>query len=92
MKTYSGYDDRSGAQALFEKVPVFWQIAERRPGFLPFYRHVIAWRRAHPALCQGETLWLHNSDEARVASYLPRGGQEEFFGGCQPRTGRSLAW
>ena len=69
----------SGAPALFEKLPVFWQIGERRPGFLPFYKQVIALRRAHPALCQGETVWLHNSDETRVASYLRRGGQEEFL-------------
>jgi hypothetical protein len=69
----------SGAPALFEKLPVFWQIGERRPGFLPFYKQVIALRRAHPALCQGEMVWLHNSDETRVASYLRRGGQEEFL-------------
>ncbi len=69
----------SGAPALFERLPVFWQIAERRPRFLPFYKQMIALRRAHPALCQGETVWLHNSDEARVVSYLRRASQEEFL-------------
>lgn len=69
----------SGAPALFEKLPVFWQIAERRPAFLPFYKQVIALRRAHPALCQGKTLWLHNSEESRVVTYLRRAAQEEFL-------------
>ena len=69
----------SGAPALFERLPVFWQIAERRPGFLPFYKQMIALRRAYPALCQGETVWLHNSDEARIVSYLRRASQQEFL-------------
>jgi len=69
----------SGAPALFERLPVFWQIAERRPGFLRYYKQMIALRRAHPALCQGETVWLHNSDEARIVSYLRRTSQQEFL-------------
>jgi cyclomaltodextrinase len=69
----------SGAPALFEKLPVFWKIAERRPEFPRFYANLISLRRAHPALQQGQTEWLRNSDDARIVTYLRRGGGEEFF-------------
>lgn len=69
----------SGAPALFEKLPVFWQIAERRPEFPRFYASMIALRRAHPALEQGATTWIRNSDDARVVTYLRKGNGEEFL-------------
>lgn len=75
----AGDTTESGAPALFEKLPVFWQIAERRPEFPRFYQQIIALRRAHPALRQGETEWLANSDERRILSYLRRSGDEEFL-------------
>jgi glycosidase len=73
-----GDTTESGAPALFEKLPIFWNIVERRPEFLRFYKQMIALRRSHKALNQGETEWLRNSDEARVVSYLRRGADEEF--------------
>ena len=69
----------SGAPALFEKLPVFWEIAERRPEFPRFYAGMIALRHAHPALEQGATVWLRNSDDARVVTYLRKGQGEEFL-------------
>jgi glycosidase len=77
--TEAGDATESGDPALFEKLPVFWPIAERRPEFPRFSRQIIALRRAHPALCQGETEWLHNSDEGRVISYLRKADHEEFL-------------
>jgi len=77
--TEAGDSTESGAPALFEKLPVFWPIAERRPEFPRFYKQIIALRRVHPALCQGETEWLHNSDEGRVVTYLRKAAQEEFL-------------
>jgi cyclomaltodextrinase / maltogenic alpha-amylase / neopullulanase len=74
-----GDTTESGAPALFEKMPIFWKIAERRPEFPRFYRSMIALRRAHAALRQGETEWLRNSDESRVVTYLRRAGDEEFL-------------
>ena len=74
-----GDTTESGAPALFEKMPIFWQIAERRPEFPRFYRQMTALRRAHAALRQGDTEWLRNSDEARVVTYLRRAGNEEFL-------------
>ena len=75
----AGDTAESGSPALFEKLPVFWKIAERRPEFPRFYASLIALRHAHPALQQGETVWLRNSDEARVVTYLRKGGGEEFL-------------
>ena len=75
----AGDTTESGAPALFEKLPVFWQNAERRPEFPRFYKQIIALRRSHAALSQGETRWLRNSDETRVVTYLRRAGNEEFL-------------
>ncbi|MGA2133911.1 MAG: alpha-amylase family glycosyl hydrolase [Bryobacteraceae bacterium] len=75
----AGDTAESGAPALFEKLPVFWQIAERRPEFGRFYAGMIALRRAHPALLQGETEWLRNADEARIVTFERKGGGEEFL-------------
>jgi glycosidase len=69
----------SGAPALFEKMPVFWQGVERRPEFAAFFKQAIALRREHAALRQGTTAWLHNSDEDRVITYLRRDEREEFL-------------
>jgi cyclomaltodextrinase len=74
-----GDTTESGAPALFEKLPVFWKIGERRPEFPRFYRQIIALRRGSPALQQGSTAWLRNSDETRVVTYTRRAGNEEFL-------------
>lgn len=75
----AGDTTESGSPALFEKLPVFWQISERRPEFPRFYQQVIALRRAHEALRRGEVEWLRNSDEARVVTYLRRTRDEEIL-------------
>ncbi|HZH90622.1 MAG TPA: alpha-amylase family glycosyl hydrolase [Pyrinomonadaceae bacterium] len=72
-----GDTTESGAPALFERLPIFWRIAERRPEFPRFYKQIIELRRQSTALRRGAVEWLRNSDEARVVSYLRRGGTEE---------------
>lgn len=69
----------SFAPALFERLPVFWQVAERRPEFPAFYRAMIPLRQAHAALRQGETVWLANSDADRVVTFLRRDAREEIL-------------
>ncbi len=69
----------SGAPALFEKLPIFWPISERRPNFLPIYKQLIALRKAHPALQQGETEWLQNSESTRIITFSRRAADEEFL-------------
>ncbi len=74
-----GDTTESGAPALFERLPIFWQIAERRPEFPRFYRQLIALRQASPALRSGATEWRRNSDESRIVTYLRRAGAEELL-------------
>src|SRR6266446_5504775 len=65
-----GDTTESGAPALFEKLPVFWPIAERRPEFPRFYKQVMELRRSSEALRRGSVEWLRNSDESRVLTYV----------------------
>lgn len=74
-----GDTTESGAPALFENLPVFWPIAERRSDFLPFYEQLIAIRRAHPALQQGETEWVGNGAPQRLLTFFRRVPGEEYF-------------
>jgi cyclomaltodextrinase / maltogenic alpha-amylase / neopullulanase len=71
-----GDTTESAAPALFEKLPVFWATAELRPEFPRFFQQIIAMRKAHPALRDGEVQWLHNSDESRVLTYARRDADE----------------
>ena len=74
-----GDTTESGAPALFERLPIFWGIVERRPQFPLFYRQMMSLRRDHPALRRGETEWLRNSDEQRVVSFIRRDATEELL-------------
>src|ERR1035441_7345872 len=75
----AGETTESGAPALFERLPVFWTIAERRPEFPKLYAQVLALRRSHTALQQGETVWIPNADPDRILTFYRRGGGEEFL-------------
>ncbi|HXG91954.1 MAG TPA: alpha-amylase family glycosyl hydrolase [Blastocatellia bacterium] len=72
-----GDTTESGAPALFERLPVFWPIAERRPEFPRFYREIIALHKEHAALSNGNLVWLANSDPARVVTFSRRNDDEE---------------
>jgi len=74
-----GDTTESGAPALFEKLPIFWSFAERRPEFPRFYKQITALRRGSEALRRGFLEWLKNSDESRVLTYVRRSGNEEVF-------------
>lgn len=69
----------SGAPALFEKLPIFWQIQERRPQFPQFYKGMIDLRKNSFALRRGELVWLKNSDEDRVLTFRRTSGREEIL-------------
>jgi cyclomaltodextrinase len=75
----NGDSTESGAPALFEKMPIFWQFAERRPEFPRFYKGMIALRKNSVALRRGELTWLKNSGEARVVTFARRSGNEEII-------------
>ncbi len=73
----AGDTTESGAPALFEKLPVNWGFAERRPEFPKFYKSMIELRKNSVALRRGDLKWLKNSDEARVLTFVRRSGNEE---------------
>ena len=75
----AGDTTESGAPALFEKLPIFWQISERRPEFPRFYKEMIALRKNSVALRRGDLTWLKNSDENRVLTFTRRAGNEEII-------------
>ncbi len=69
----------SRAPALFEKMPLFWKAEDLRPTFKPFYAGIIALRKEHPSLSQGNIKWLKNSAEERVLTYLRTTDKETLF-------------
>src|SRR5205085_3804186 len=71
----------SGAPALFENLPVFWQGVERRPEFAALFKNIIALRHDHAALRQAATEWVRNSDPDRVVTFRRRAPCTE-RGGC----------
>jgi cyclomaltodextrinase / maltogenic alpha-amylase / neopullulanase len=71
-----GDTTESAAPALFERMPIAWDMAERRPRVAPYYRALAALRRGHPALTRGTVRWLRNGDESRVLSWERNGGGE----------------
>jgi glycosidase len=97
-----GDTTESGAPALFEKLPIFWPIAERRPEFPRFFKQMMALRRSSNALRRGALEWLPNSDESRVLTYIRRATDEEvvvavnlsnrpFFGSIEVGSGSTFA-
>ena len=72
-----GDTTESGAPALFEKLPIFWSFADRRPEFRRFYKQMMAMRRNSNALRRGTLEWVKNSDESRIVSFVRRAGSEE---------------
>ena len=66
----------SAGPALFEKEPVFWLSGQTEPAIPAFYKAMIPLRVNSPALRQGELVWVHNSDENHVLTYLRRSPEQ----------------
>ena len=66
----------SSGSALFEKEPIFWPSGQIERAFPEFYKVMIPLREGSPALRHGELVWIHNSDEAHVVTYLRRSPEE----------------
>src|SRR5208283_268414 len=72
-----GDTTESGGPALFEPLKVFWPIVERRPEFPKTYEALIRERREHPALRRGGLVWVGNSDESRIVSFVRQDAGEQ---------------
>ena len=66
----------SAGPALFEKLPIFWQSGQVERAFPEFYEAMIPLRKASLALRRGDLVWVHNSDEDHVLTYLRRSPEE----------------
>ena len=67
----------SGDPALFEKMPVFWQPKERPP-LREVYRQLIKLRKGHEAFRNDRVIWLRNSSESDLVTFMRLDGTEEF--------------
>lgn len=69
----------STGPALFETLKIYWQGSQVRPEFRQFYDFMVPFRKQHPAFWNGQIVWVHNSDEQHVLSYVRRAGDQEFL-------------
>ena len=74
-----GDTTESGAPALFERLPIFRPIAQRRPEYPTLFKHLAALRRDHPALRSGQTQWLPTTGEDRIVAFLRHDAREELL-------------
>jgi glycosidase len=71
-----GDTTESTAPALFERRPIAWEMAERRPEVTPYYRTLAELRKGHSAFTRGAVRWLRNDDGKRVLSFERVGADE----------------
>ena len=74
----AGDATESGDPALFEKLPVFWHPRDRPP-LHRVYHDLAHLRKEHPAFRNDQVIWLRNSDEANLVSFMRAGDQEQFL-------------
>jgi glycosidase len=67
----------SGSPALFEKLPIFWEPKERPP-LRNIYRDLAKLRKQSPAFRNDRLVWLKNSDEKNVVTFLREDEREQF--------------
>ncbi|HZM03257.1 MAG TPA: alpha-amylase family glycosyl hydrolase [Candidatus Saccharimonadales bacterium] len=67
----------SGDPALFEKLPIFWHPKDRPP-LTEVYRELIALRKQYAAFRDDKVVWLHNSAEGSLATFMRGDGKDEF--------------
>ncbi len=67
----------SFAPALFEKLPIWWGMQERRLEFPQFFSRMLALRKAHTALRGGATMWVRTTADNDVLSYVRSDATED---------------
>jgi cyclomaltodextrinase / maltogenic alpha-amylase / neopullulanase len=73
----AGDATESGDPALFEKMPIFWHSKDRPP-YRKVYKDLIRLRKEYPAFRNDRVIWLHNSDEADLVSFMRLDSNDEF--------------
>lgn len=67
----------SGDPALFEKLPIFWKPKDRPP-LRDIYRDLIRLRKQYAAFRNDRVIWLRNSEEANLVTFMRLDGKDEF--------------
>jgi glycosidase len=67
----------SGAPALFEKLPVFWNPKERPP-LRDIYRALAQLRQTYAPFRSDRVIWLRNSDDANLITIMRLDEKDEF--------------
>jgi glycosidase len=67
----------SGDPALFDKLNIFWHPKDRPP-LTDIYHDLIQLRKTYPAFTSGQLVWLPNSDQSKIVSFLRRDDKDEF--------------
>ncbi len=67
----------SGDPALFEKMPVFWKPKERPP-LRKIYQELIQLRKQYAPFRSDRVIWLRNSDEANLITFMRLDDKDEF--------------
>jgi cyclomaltodextrinase / maltogenic alpha-amylase / neopullulanase len=68
----------SADPALFEKMPVFWNPGGRPP-LRDIYRDLIKLRKQYAAFDNGDVVWLQNTAQEEILSFLRRDAKDEFL-------------
>ena len=69
----------SSGPALFQSLKIYWPASQIHPEFQQFYSFMIPFRKQSPALSAGKLVWVHNSDEEHVLSYLRIAGNNKLL-------------
>jgi cyclomaltodextrinase len=67
----------SGDPALFEQMPIFWKPKERPP-LRDIYRELIKLRKRYAPFRNDRVVWLRNSHEADLVSFMRLDAKDEF--------------
>jgi glycosidase len=67
----------SGAPALFEKLPVYWEPKERPP-LRGIYQDLIKLRRQYAAFSNDRVVWLENSQPTDLVTFMRLDARDEF--------------
>jgi glycosidase len=73
----AGDATESGDPALFEKLPIYWHSKER-PRLRDIYRDLINLRKNHAAFRNDRVIWLRNSDETDLVTFMRLDDKDEF--------------
>lgn len=74
----AGDATESGDPALFDKLTIFWHPKDRPP-LRDIYHGLIGLRKQYPCFSNHEVVWLRNSDENDVVTFMRQDDRDQFI-------------